>query len=162
SLSRHLREGGLPNGDGGHHSRRASRARACGLNSRTQTFQAIVSAVADRQTEGNWSEAFDRCEPGLGAVIVDRDREHRGLYRPDRPTVHEGSAQLGLRHPARAPVPGLAVAETHQVVHPPWPKGRPQAVDINRALLVVEDMEYTTIGDDVDLPPQAVEVEHIP
>src|SRR6266851_1285873 len=108
------------------------------------------------------SEAFDRCEPGLGAVVVDRDGENRGLYRPDRPAVHESSAQLGLRHPAWAPVPGLAFAETHQVVHPPGAKGRPQTVDINWALLVVEDMEYATVGDDVELPPQPVKVQHIP
>src|SRR5260370_17141686 len=98
----------------------------------------------------------------MGTVVVDCDGEHRGLYRPDRPTVREGIAQLGLRHPARAPVPGLAVAETHQVVHPARPKGRPQAVDINRALLVVEDMEDATIGDDVELPPQPLPVDPIP
>jgi hypothetical protein len=37
-------------------------------------------------------DAFDRCEPGLGAVVVDRDGEDRRLYRLDRPTVHKGCA----------------------------------------------------------------------
>ncbi len=115
-----------------------------------------------KRPRGIGSDPFDRGEPGLGAVLVDRDGEHRGVYRPDQPTVDEGSAQLGLRHPARAPVPRLAVTETHQVVHPPGPQSRPQAVDINRALLVVEDMEHATVGDDVELPPQAVEVQYIP
>src|SRR5690348_11034340 len=38
------------------------------------------------------SLAFDGCEPGLGAVVVNRYGEHRGLYRLYRPTVHEGRA----------------------------------------------------------------------
>src|SRR3984893_15608955 len=100
-------------------------------------------------------------QPRLSPVGVDRDIEQRRFDQVDRPANREGAPQLRIGNPAGAPVAGLTIAETHHVVHATRPKGRTEALDKDRALFVVEDVEDPTVGNHVEKQPELLEMERI-
>ncbi len=87
--------------------------------------------------------------------------EVRRLDGVDVPALGEGVAQLVLSHPPRAPVPGLALAETEQKEPSAWAKRAANAACISRTILVLEHMKDSQVGGGVEALIPLVEVENV-
>src|SRR5262249_58157423 len=68
-------------------------------------------------------------------------------------------AQLVRGDAARAPGPGLAIAEAHEVASAGWSEHSREAGDVPGPVVVAEDVEHAAIDHGVDSEAEAAEVE---
>src|ERR1700722_17691783 len=102
-------------------------------------------------------QACGRHLPGACSGGIPGEVDDAGVDRLHRPSVGEGNANLVPRHPARPPITGLAVAETEHVITTTRWKYCGQALDVTRALVVIENVKEPAVEHRLELFAQSKE-----